>query len=58
MEFLPAGTVPIGPIRRGNSPGCRREMFHALYMPSAASEPPVVRVPAVTFVLHRLWTYR
>lgn len=42
-EFLPIGAVPIGPIRRGNSPACRREMFHALYMPSAASEPPVVR---------------
>ncbi|AWV03475.1 hypothetical protein DM992_29990 [Burkholderia sp. JP2-270] len=45
MEFLPAGTVPIGPIRRGNSPGCRSEMFHALYMPSATSEPPVARGP-------------
>ncbi|WP_302479623.1 hypothetical protein [Burkholderia lata] len=43
-------------------------MFHALYMPSAAREPRVVRawrsaavvlcVPPVTFVLHRLWTYR
>lgn len=32
-EFLPAAGWPIGPVRRGNSRGGQREMFHALYMP-------------------------
>lgn len=35
-EFLPATDRPVGPIRRRNPPGGRRETFHALYMPPAA----------------------
>lgn len=42
-EFLPTGVRPIGPIRRANSPGCPDEMFHALYMRSAARGTQVVR---------------
>ncbi|VWC12798.1 hypothetical protein BLA15816_05464 [Burkholderia lata] len=66
--FLPMDGRPFTLIRRANLPGCRSEMFHALYMPSAAREPRVVRawrsaavvpcVPPVTFLLHRPWTDR
>ncbi|KAF1038384.1 MAG: hypothetical protein GAK33_02439 [Burkholderia lata] len=41
--FLPIGSRPFTPICRANWPGCRGEMFHALYMPPAAREPRVVR---------------
>lgn len=35
-ENLPTGDEPAGPVRRENSPGCLREMFHALYMRAGA----------------------
>lgn len=31
--FLPTRAGPFSPVSRENSPGCRGEMFHALYMP-------------------------
>jgi hypothetical protein len=36
-EFLPAAHRPVGPLRRENSRGARREMFHALYMATPAT---------------------
>lgn len=43
--FLPIGAGPFGPVCRENSPGCRHEMFHALYMPVGATDR---RVPGRT----------